>query len=39
MSVGIVRQNIIIQFHFWEYIYWNQKFTLDSQRPSICSVK
>jgi hypothetical protein len=26
------------QFHFWEYINWNQSFILDSHRPFICSV-
>jgi hypothetical protein len=27
-----------MQFHFWEYINWNQTFILDSHRPFIYSV-
>ncbi len=27
----------ITQFHFWEYIDWNQTFILDSHQPFICS--
>jgi hypothetical protein len=45
MNVEIGRQNIIIlfwkqrdpQFHFWEYINWNQPFILNFHRPFICS--
>jgi hypothetical protein len=29
--------NMVMQFHFWEYINRNQKVILDSRRPLICS--
>jgi hypothetical protein len=45
MNVEIGRQNIIIlfwkepaQFHFWENLYRNQTFLLDSHRPFFYSV-
>ncbi len=29
----------VTQFHFWEYINWNQTFILDSHRPLQCTVR
>jgi hypothetical protein len=31
--------NKATQFHFWEYINWNQTFISDSHQPFICSMR
>jgi hypothetical protein len=38
INIILIENNAAPQFHFWEYINWNETFILDAHQPFICSI-